>query len=71
MGCSRKHYQETAEALKWALNGYPNTPIRRQVRRETVESIAEDLSRMFKRDNGAFNRSQFMNAIFEEEKQES
>jgi len=59
---SRKHYEETAAALKWALDGAPSTPVRQAVRRETVESIAKDLANMFRADNSNFDRAKFMDA---------
>ena len=62
MAMSRKHYREAAEAIRWSLNGHPNTPVRRETRRETAQSIATDLANMFKRDNSNFDRQKFMDA---------
>jgi hypothetical protein len=58
---SRKHYEETAAALKWALDGLGGK-VRQETRRETVVSIAKDLANMFRADNSNFDRAKFMDA---------
>lgn len=61
MAMSRKHYVETAAAIKYSLDGLGGK-VRQEVRRETALSIAKDMANMFRADNSNFDRAKFMDA---------
>jgi hypothetical protein len=66
MALSKKHYERIAAILNSArAEGdvrLPSTQINEETRRDTVRSIANELSIHFKLDNNAFDKARFLRA---------
>jgi hypothetical protein len=62
MTMSRKYYREAAENLNRQLRN--STPVTIDAKAQTIRETADDLAGMFARDNSAFSRSQFMDAVY-------
>lgn len=62
MAVSRKHYREAASIIKRQVENYPPGSPDYGMVRNAMGEVASDLASMFKGDNSAFNRQQFMEA---------
>lgn len=63
MAMSRKHYIETAAAIKELVDSAAElTPVRRAVTLDNARAFAHSMAYMFVSDNRAFDRNKFMDA---------
>jgi hypothetical protein len=63
MSMSRKDYVATAEIINEAIRRNPVVPEGQiDTAFNAVREVAENLATMFKRDNGRFDRTRFLNA---------